>query len=132
MNDREIACIGISFYASIAQKQNSVNFGDNSSPKYYWIVSKHLLDDKERIKYVDYTDEEIFNVIWKKLTPAERTKIQIALKYHCVSKEITIHKDIKYTSYGLLNRFRNLTIMGNGYEVDFNTNPFENPFKNSE
>lgn len=126
MNNREITCIGLSFYASIAQKQNSTNFGNNSSPKYYWFVNKHLLDDKERIKYVDYTDEEIFNVIWKKLTPVERTKIQIALKYHCVSKEITIHKEKRGTSYLLLSRFRNLTIMGNGYEVDFNTNPFKN------
>lgn len=64
---------------------------------------------------MNYTDEEIFNVIWKQLKLVERTKIQIALKYHCVSKEITIHKDTRYTSKGLLNHFRNLTITGDNY-----------------
>lgn len=114
MNDAELMCVSFSFYASIAQSQNNTNYGSNKNPKYYWVISKYI-NKENRFNYMNYTDEEFFNMLWKQLKPIERTKLQIALKYHCISKEITIHKDTRYTSKGLLNHFRNLTITGNNY-----------------
>lgn len=42
MNDTELMWVDFSFYASIAQSQDNINYGSNKNPKYYWVISKYI------------------------------------------------------------------------------------------